>query len=114
HYKELCELLLAYYGGKCPRKIRRQNVPCSCPFNDGQYGLRNLRFDLPSFDGVWSLIANGQYDIMIRLYNDTNNDELSCIKFNFHMTNRRRKKRSRRRRHKHRKSKSSPSLRTNN
>ncbi|KAI0210132.1 hypothetical protein LSAT2_005136 [Lamellibrachia satsuma] len=89
HYQDICSLLEIYNAGqRCPRILRKRNIPCRCPFNQGLHTLETLRVLIPPLDGVLGMFAKGKYEASVRIYSHDKR-ELGCLHMTFRLKRRR-------------------------
>lgn len=77
-YRDLCRVL-PRDNTRCPRAMKNNNIPCSCPIHAGIYNLppTRLPFGLKNANVFSSMIA-GDYEARITLTDVTSNTELVC------------------------------------
>ncbi|ELT90215.1 hypothetical protein CAPTEDRAFT_219327 [Capitella teleta] len=99
HYSDVCSLLDAYFGHRrrCPRWLRRHQLPCRCPIQPDVYSLKRFSVQIPKLSGMMEVLARGEYQIIIRVVNEDNKNELACFQSTFEIKKRQSKSKKRRR-----------------
>ncbi|KAL3878934.1 hypothetical protein ACJMK2_031258 [Sinanodonta woodiana] len=50
-YSNICANLAEYEYRGCPKKFKQYNIQCYCPFQAGDFSLRNLPLNIPKIGG---------------------------------------------------------------
>ncbi|KAK3100685.1 hypothetical protein FSP39_023796 [Pinctada imbricata] len=89
-YENICSNLEVYERRKrCPKRIRKYKLPCYCPFQAGEFRVKDLAINIPKIGGYAGALVKGDYGVVVKLL-DENYDELGCVDMKFSMKKRHR------------------------
>eukprot|EP00058_Branchiostoma_floridae_P009024 XP_002594512.1 hypothetical protein BRAFLDRAFT_124972 [Branchiostoma floridae] len=83
-YGDICSMIPGDPTDPCPPPLSTYNIPCHCPFREGNYTLPASTFELPSVGGLPSWLEEGDYEVQATL--SSNNTRLACYRAELSLT----------------------------